>query len=582
MSSSHTIFARTHAPARRWLIMLLGLLLFVAASPEQAVKGAPRPEQTFSISGRVTDGFNNSLGVATVTLSGTQAGTTTTDENGNYSFDGLPAGGNYTLTPSKAGQYSSFSTSVNNLSSNQTVNLRLIPYVSISIHVTDASSGNGVSGVTVKINDLAFGFGQTNANGDLNLNISINSTGNNNLPLTLAPQKPGYIFDPTSVAFDGQGGNRIFNFKASLSNTPLTFVLFDAQSYSVGEGDGSATINVIRTGDTSTAVSVGYFTGDATLATQKTDYTLATGTLNFAPGETSKTFHVLITDNAYVQGPHALFLQLVNPTGGAILGTPNFAPLLILDNDTTQATANPLDDSRFFVRQHYSDFLARVPDPDGLDYWTNQLALCGGDADCLKRKRIDVSAAFFVAQEFQETSYVIYRLNSAALGLIPTYTHFMTDRNALIGGAELKQSTKAFADGFVERGIFKQFYPDSLTPEGFVNKLFDTAKLTPFTQERAQQIQEMTVNGKTRAQVLLDVIELPAFKAREYNPAFVLTQYYGYLRRDPEPGGFAFWLDVLNKEPGNYRGMVCSFITSAEYQQRFGSTVTHTNRECGP
>jgi hypothetical protein len=78
------------------------------------------------------------------------------------------------------------------------------------------------------------------------------------------------------------------------------------------------------------------------------------------------------------------------------------------------------------------------------------------------------------------------------------------------------------------------------------------------------------------------VIELPAFKAREYNPAFVLAQYYGYLRRDPEPGGFAFWLDVLNREPGNYRGMVCSFITSAEYQQRFGSIITHTNKECGP
>jgi hypothetical protein len=562
--------------------MLLGLLLFVAASPTHAIKGAPLPQQTFSISGRVTDGFNNGIGGATVTLSGTQAGTTTTDVSGNYSFDGLPAGGNYNLTPSKAGQYTGFSTSVNNLTGNQTVNLRLSHYVNVSIHVTDASSGNGVSGVTIKINDLGFGFAQTNVNGDLNLNISVSSTGGSNFPLTLTPQKPGYVFDPTSVALDGQGGDQIFNFKASLSNAPLTFVLFGAQSFSVGEGDGSATITVIRTGDTSGAVSVGYFTGDASAATQKTDYTMATGTLNFAPGETSKTFRVLITDNAYVQGPHALFLQLVNPTGGALLGTPNFVPLLILDNDTTQASTNPLDDARFFVRQHYSDFLARVPDPDGLDYWTNQLALCGGDAECLKRKRIDVSAAFFIAQEFQETSYVIYRLNSAALGLIPTYTHFMTDRNALIGGADLKQSTKAFADGFVERGIFKQFYPDSLTPEEFVNKLFDTARLTPFTQERAQQIQEMTVNGKTRAQVLLDVIELPAFKAREYNPAFVLTQYYGYLRRDPEPDGFAFWLNVLNKEPGNFRGMVCSFITSAEYQQRFGSTVTHTNRECGP
>ena len=71
-------------------------------------------------------------------------------------------------------------------------------------------------------------------------------------------------------------------------------------------------------------------------------------------------------------------------------------------------------------------------------------------------------------------------------------------------------------------------------------------------------------------------------EAAEYNAAFVLTEYFGYLRRDPEPEGYDFWLNVLNNgEPGNYRGMVCSFITSTEYQQRFSSVVTHSNAECG-
>src|SRR5688572_29189701 len=52
-------------------------------------------------------------------------------------------------------------------------------------------------------------------------------------------------------------------------------------------------------------------------------------------------------------------------------------------------------------------------------------------------------------------------------------------------------------------------------------------------------------------------------------------------RRDPEPEGYAFWLDVLNnRETGNYRGMICSFITSTEYQRRFSSVVTHGNAEC--
>lgn len=78
-----------------------------------------------------------------------------------------------------------------------------------------------------------------------------------------------------------------------------------------------------------------------------------------------------------------------------------------------------------------------------------------------------------------------------------------------------------------------------------------------------------------------DVAENPAFKEAEYNAAFVLAEYFGYLLRDPEPEGYAFWLDVLNnREPGNYRGMIFSFITSTEYQRRFSSVVTHSNAEC--
>lgn len=91
----------------------------------------------------------------------------------------------------------------------------------------------------------------------------------------------------------------------------------------------------------------------------------------------------------------------------------------------------------------------------------------------------------------------------------------------------------------------------------------------------------MNNNGKTRAQVLLDVVEINEFKTREYNPSFVLMQYFGYLRRDPDQGGYDFWLNILdNREPNNFRGMVCSFLTSAEYQLRFGTEVTRFNRDC--
>jgi hypothetical protein len=82
--------------------------------------------------------------------------------------------------------------------------------------------------------------------------------------------------------------------------------------------------------------------------------------------------------------------------------------------------------------------------------------------------------------------------------------------------------------------------------------------------------------------VLRAVVDNSAIKDAAYNPAFVLMEYFGFLRREPDAGGYAFWLDVLNnREPGNYRSMVCAFITSAEYQQRFSPIVSHSNRDCG-
>jgi len=153
----------------------------------------------------------------------------------------------------------------------------------------------------------------------------------------------------------------------------------------------------------------------------------------------------------------------------------------------------------------------------------------------------------------------------------------------LVPGPGLPQSTVNFANAFVQRSAFLQAYPVTQTNAQFVNQLFDTAGLTPFTTERQQEIDAMNNNGKTRAQVLLDVIEIPAFETREYNGAFVLMQYFGYLRRDPDQGGYDFWLDVLNNRvPGNFRGMVCAFLTSAEYQRRFGTAVTRTDHDCGP
>jgi hypothetical protein len=71
----------------------------------------------------------------------------------------------------------------------------------------------------------------------------------------------------------------------------------------------------------------------------------------------------------------------------------------------------------------------------------------------------------------------------------------------------------------------------------------------------------------------------------EYNRSFVYGEYSGYLRRDSDIGGFLFWLDQVNRFPIRdatiQHAMVCAFITSREYQERFSSSVTHSNAECG-
>jgi YVTN family beta-propeller protein len=253
-----------------------------------------------------------------------------------------------------------------------------------------------------------------------------------------------------------------------------------------------------------------------------------------------------------------------------------------LDNDEPRRP-NAIDSSDLFVWQHYVDFLDREPDDDGLAYWISQIDLCQPALTCTGQRRNGVSAAFFVENEFQQTGYFVYRLYKASLGRQPAFSEFVADRRRVVDGPDLEANRQALVNDWVGRPAFTaaNAYPSSLTPAQFVNKLFDTAGLLPYSAERQQQIDAMNTSGKTRAQVLRDVIEMAEFKAREYNPAFVRMQYFGYLRRDPDPGGEAFWLDVVNNHAtNNYRAMVCAFLTSTEYQQRFGSSVTRTNADC--
>jgi glucose/arabinose dehydrogenase len=385
----------------------------------------------------------------------------------------------------------------------------------------------------------------------------------------------------------GSGSVVRVQYNPSLANS----FQFSAANYSANESGPSATITITRSGDTSSPASVGYSTSNGT-AVEKSDYTTGTGTVSFAAGDTSQTFSILITDDAYVEGAETVNLALNNPTGGPVLGTVSTATLTITDNDTVTPTNNPSDAAQFFVRQHYSDFLARNPDQGGLDYWTQQITQCGGDPACVRTRRIAVSAAFFIENEFQETGGYVYRLYKAAFGSQPgapnranlTYAQFMSDRGLVVGGPQLNQSKTDLANAFVQRSAFTGLYPNSMPAGQYVDALNANTGGSLTASERDALANGLSGSTETRGSVLRKIAENLTFIDREYNASFVLAAYFDYLRRDPEQGGYDFWLGQINRFPVRdlsiERAMVCSFITSLEYQQRFSSVGTHSNSEC--
>jgi glucose/arabinose dehydrogenase len=368
-------------------------------------------------------------------------------------------------------------------------------------------------------------------------------------------------------------------------------VLFSSPAFTAFEQHGATDIGVTRAGDTTAELFVDYATSDGA-ATSRGDYTTARGTLRFAPGETLKSFTVLITNDDTQEGNESFTVTLSNLVGNAKFeGLPSRI-VTINDDDAATGAANPLDRSDFFVRQHYLDFLNREPDAEGLAFWVNGIESCGADAQCREVKRIDTSAAFFLSIEFQETGFLAYRLHKAAFGNIGgtpvplRLSEFLRDtqeigRGVVVGRAGwdalLEANKLAFVNAFVERAAFASHYQTGQTPAQFVAALDANAENVLTAAEEADLAARLSDGRETRASALRRVADDEDFKRAEFNRAFVLMQYFGYLRRDPDAApdadfsGFNFWLSKLDSFGGDYRRaeMVKAFLSSAEYRQRF-------------
>jgi cell division septation protein DedD len=372
--------------------------------------------------------------------------------------------------------------------------------------------------------------------------------------------------------------------------TPNT-VQFSAAGFNVSEGERKVVVTVSRTGSLSEAAGVRYATADGS-ALERTDYTATLGELTFAPNEASKSITIFITDDVFAEQPEAFTVALFDPQGAA-LGSPSVATVNIDSDDATSGKSpirggQPEFDATFFVRQHYVDFLNREPDESGLRFWVNQTTNCG--ASDPQVCRVNVSAAFFLSIEFQQTGYLVYRTYQAAFGRAPvplTIREFLPDTQQIGRGVavgvgnweqQLEQNKQAYMNGFVARAAFATEYPPDMTAAQFVDKLNRNAG-GPLTQAERDDLAGRLGGGQvTRAQALREVAENAEFSRRHSNRAFVLMQYFGYLRRNPNDlpdsdfGGFNFWLSKLNQFGGNFVSaeMAKAFLTSTEYEKRFG------------
>ncbi|MDQ5845167.1 MAG: DUF4214 domain-containing protein [Acidobacteriota bacterium] len=276
---------------------------------------------------------------------------------------------------------------------------------------------------------------------------------------------------------------------------------------------------------------------------------------------------------AFAQNQPTLRLVTEDPglPSDLFYGDVKVKPLRLRPGTTQPVT---IHDSDFFVQQQYLDFLNRFPDAGGFDYWNARLNNCAADPQCsMVEERIRVAAGFFYSNEFLlRKGYFVYRFYAASLGRRPKYAEAIPDMRLMAKtDAEEEAKRVEFINLWVQRAEFKSLY-DGLSNTDFVNKLVDTAGVN---LNRSQLVSDLQ-SGKTRAEVVRTVIESGPVYDKYFREAFVSMQYFGFLRRDPDPTGFPYWMERLNQYPDDYRleqhpevigPMVGGFIYSDEYQK---------------
>ena len=85
-------------------------------------------------------------------------------------------------------------------------------------------------------------------------------------------------------------------------------------------------------------------------------------------------------------------------------GSPN---RLLYSGFVAAPATNPINETRFFVRQQYYDFMRRQPDQSGWDFHTNNINSCGADTACITVWRAATVRGFMESPEFRNAHTIL-------------------------------------------------------------------------------------------------------------------------------------------------------------------------------
>ena len=269
---------------------------------------------------------------------------------------------------------------------------------------------------------------------------------------------------------------------------------------------------------------------------------------------------------------------------------------MTITDDATEPAANPVDDADVFVRQHYHDFLNREADFFGLQFWKNQITECQQPgATCnAEVRRINVSAAFFLSIEFQETGYLVYRFYKSAYGNVPgtpvplrlneflpdtqqtgRRCHWTAGSRAAVGKTTRRVCTRLCFAVEVYHGL-----PTTLTPAQFVDALFANGAVTP--QRRIETMLSTSLGSRNtadtaaRSSLAPRCGELSLEAGNKQSVCVDAMRLPPSQSNDPPEAGLNFdgqlWLGKLTQFNGSFidAEMVKAFLVAGEYRQRFG------------